>query len=106
MFITYKNVQSYVQQAAPESIVGICGLSEHCLIAKAVAAKYPEVDTVVVMLNDRLEAALVATTTRNNPEDVTTGDDATKLYTLATAFDNLGCLYHAVTREQALELFK
>jgi hypothetical protein len=107
VFITYKEVRSYVERAEAGGIVGRCSDPRACLIAEAVRQKYPDTTSVLVSLDDKKHAVYIsASTSHIYRQQVTTGDDETALFELADAFDRLDEMDTAIGRELALGLFQ
>jgi hypothetical protein len=107
VFITYKQVRDYVQNAPAGHIVGICQSPTACIVAEATMAKYPDYDVEVTLEDEEIH--IRATRILPYWETVTTGDDGVRLLVLAQRFDDLSWgsedEERPVTREEALELF-
>jgi hypothetical protein len=110
MFITYKQVKEYVDQAKPGETIGRCGSAFHCIVAEATQRKYPDYEVVEVRLDHDKREIHIRVQLRAGYgypwEEVTYGDDGDKLFDLADAFDRLGDYYASVNREKALALFQ
>ena len=99
--ISYEEVKQWVEKLPDGEIAGECGEAYHCIVANAIAAKYPHVQAASYNLHNAYVRYA-----DDRYYTVNTDPDTKRLHDLGYAFDDLGQPGTPITKQEALSLFE